>query len=593
VVARAVPPTTRRGQTFQRARRLAAIIATDGVGTAIRRARDHRARLNIAAVQPPTREDEQYRLWLQNHEPSPERLSEMRRQNEQWTYRPLVSVLVPVYNPDERWLDAMVRSVQAQVYGNWELCLADDLSPAPHVRPALSRWAAADDRIKVTFRTENGNIAAASNTALAMATGDFVALLDHDDILLPHALHEVVRALQTHRDSDLVYSDEDKILIGGARGQVHFKGEFDPDYLLSTNYICHLSVMRREAVTSVGGFRSGLDGSQDHDLVLRVSELGRPVCHVADVLYSWRQVPGSAALRSTEKPAAWEAGRRAVEDALKRRKTGGHAALGPAPGLYIARYPVPAGWRVTAIVLATDVDATASSLAALRSAPGLIPSDWIVVGHDEALERLGESTVGVVVTHGSAHRSRLVNKLIAGLDSEVVVLLGGDLAPTAAHPVWLDPLLEQVGRDDIGVVGGRILHGDGNVEEEGLRVGVPRLAESIGLRLPVIQRVSAVSADCLAIKRERFQAAGGFDERYRVSFHDVDLCLRLRRAGLATLYTPLTELQRLRREVTRACAADDGEELRRLWEGSPEWIDPFVSPWLSRVSPMVIRGAQS
>ena len=161
--------------------------------------------------------------------------------------------------------------MRAQTYDNWELCLADDRSSAPHVRPALSRWAAIDARVKLAFREENGNIAAASNTALALATGDFVALVDHDDILRPHALHAVVAALQDDDDADLVYSDEDKILVGGQRGQVHFKGEFDPDYLLSTNYISHLSVLRRDLVTAVGGFRAGFDGSQDHDLVLRVT----------------------------------------------------------------------------------------------------------------------------------------------------------------------------------------------------------------------------------------------------------------------------------------------------------------------------------
>jgi GT2 family glycosyltransferase len=583
-------PTTRRAQTLRRARTLMAIIASDGVGTAIRRLRFRHARLNSAVALPATPEDEQYRLWLQQHDPSPGRLTEMRKQNEQWTYRPLISVVVPVYNPDQVWLDAMVSSVRSQVYDNWELCLADDASPAPHVRAVLSRLATEDRRIKVAFREQNGNIAAASNSALALATGEFVALLDHDDLLRPHALHRVVEALQDDRSTDLLYSDEDKILFGGERGHAHFKGSFDPDYLLSTNYISHLSVIRRDTVGAVGGFRSGLDGSQDHDLVLRVSERARRIQHIADVLYSWRQVPGSAAIAGSEKPAAWEAGRRAVEDALLRRQSGSRAELGPTSGLYVARYPVPPSTRVTAVVMASDAATTDRSLAALGRGRGLRPHRWIVWGYDIALEGLRESNVDVVVTQGSAHHARLVNELVEHDDSDVIVFLAGDLAPSQMGAAWLEPLVEQAMRSAVGVVGGRIVGVDGGTEQDGLHVGGTDLVATIGVRWPVIQQICAVSLDCMAMQRIRFAANGGFDSRYRLSLHDIDLCLRLRRAGLSTLYTPLTELQRLRPRLKARPANDDAEEFRRVWEGSPEWTDPFVSPWLESVRPLVIRG---
>jgi len=589
MAARAAPDTTARARGLRHVRDLAGVVARDGLGVAVQRVRGGRARLNPAVASPPTRDDEQYRLWLLGHDPTPDQLSAMRRTNERWGYRPLISVVVPVYNPDRPWLVAMVESVRSQAYENWELCLADDLSPSPHVREALSEWASSDPRIKVAFREQNGNIAAASNTALALATGEFVALLDHDDVLRLHALHRVVEVFQDERDVDLVYSDEDKILIGGERGQVHFKAQFDPDYLLSTNYVSHLSVLRRDAISAVGGFRSGFDGSQDHDLVLRVSERARRIRHVADVLYSWRQVPGSAALEHSEKPAAWGAGRRAVADALTRQHPGARAELGPTPGLYNARYPLPPAVRITAIVTACDTLTTARALSALRHSPGLTPTRWIVCGHDAALEQLRGPIVDVAVARGSAHRARLLNDLVADDDSDVIVLLAGDLAPTHAAALWLEPLVEQALRGTVGVVGGRILGADDRAGHEGLRIGGARGVESVGLRLPVIQRVSAVSGDCMAMRRAAFAAVGGLDVRYRVCMYDLDLCLRLRRAGLAAIYTPLTEMRHLRPQLFTNSAADDVEEFRGVWEGTPEWTDPFVSPWLETVAPFVIR----
>ena len=513
----------------------------------------------------------------------------MSRQNQRWAYRPLISVVVPIYNPARQWLDSMVNSVRAQTYDNWELCLADDNSSAPHVRPTLSSWAAADERIKLAFRERNGNIAAASNTALAMATGDFVALLDHDDVLRPHALHAVVAVLQDDSEADLVYSDEDKILVGGQRGQVHFKGEFDPDYLLSTNYVSHLSVLRRDVVTAVGGFRGGFDGSQDHDLVLRVSEQARSVRHVPDVLYSWRQVPGSAALEHSEKPQAWDAGRRAVDEALARRVPGAHAELGAQPGLYNARYPILRGVRVTAVVTAVDARATATALASLRRASGLLPHRWIIWSRDAAVERLRDSLTKVVLAEGAGNQARIINELVADDDSDVVVFLAGDVAPMPGSDAWLEPLVEQAVRRTVGAAGGRVAGADGRADQDGLRIGGDNGIESAGVRLPVIQRVSAVSSDCMAVERSDFVSMGGFDERYGVCLYDIDLCLRLRRSGLATVYTPLTQLQRVRPARIRARVSADVAEFRRTWEGSPEWTDPYVSPWLEKVMPFVIR----
>ncbi len=219
---------------------------------------------------------------------------------------------MPTYNPQEDWLRPAIESVLGQVYENWELCIADDASTAPHVGDILDQFARADSRIKVVRRPENGGIAAASASALEVATGEFVALLDHDDLLRPHALHRVVELLQSDPELDVIYSDEDMLLSDGQYGKPFFKPDWSPDLLLSVNYVCHFLVLRRDLVERTGGFRPGFDGAQDHDLVLRATEQARHVGHVPDVLYAWRQVPGSVALTGDAKMYAYEAGQRAV-----------------------------------------------------------------------------------------------------------------------------------------------------------------------------------------------------------------------------------------------------------------------------------------
>jgi glycosyltransferase involved in cell wall biosynthesis len=554
-------------------------------------ARAARARQLAAA-----RDDMQYHRWLGVHDPDDATLERLRGENPGWPYRPLVSVVVPVYNPAPQWLDDMIESVQSQVYDNWELCIADDRSPDPAVGEALRRWASTDPRIKVVFRPQNGNIAAASNSALELATGEFIALLDHDDVLRPHALHAVVAALQADRDADILYSDEDKILLDGSRGQVVFKGEYDPDYILSTNYVCHLSVFRRSLVSEVDGFRAGLDGSQDHDLVLRTAERAARIVHIPDVLYSWKQVTGSAALAYEEKPAAWTAGLRAVQDALDRRDTGARAEYGPGVGTYTVRYPLPSRCSVRLIILAFHDERTVrTARLELGRNTGVADVSWHVAAVDASFDSLRDTATRITVITDASRHARLLNVAAAAGSSDVTVFVDGDLVPSTGGKAWLAPLVEQAIRDGVGASGGRILAVDGSAEHEGLHVGGPSLAESIGVRYPVIQGAAALSGGCLAIRSRLFEELGGFDDRYRTSLYDVDLCLRARRAGYSCVYTPLTELRRLRPRRGavprrfRSPSTDDVATFRATWEGSRQFSDPYVSPWVDRVHPLVLR----
>ena len=253
-----------------------------------------------------------------------------------------------------------------QVYPHLELCIADDASTAPHVRSVLDA-AAADPRVRVVHRDQQGGIAAASNSAMDLATGEFVGFIDNDDVLRPHALYSMAAYVREHPDADLVYSDEDKLLPDGSFGAPTFKPDFSPDRLLAENYINHFTIVRRTIANAVGGFREGFDGSQDHDLMLRATEAAGHIGHVPDVLYAWRMVPGSTAVSAGFKPLAQDAGRRAVADALQRRGLEGRVDLGPSPGLYIPRYAIAGTPSVDVIVVArTDDEDAAGCVASIE-----------------------------------------------------------------------------------------------------------------------------------------------------------------------------------------------------------------------------------
>lgn len=541
-----------------------------------------RARVNVAAEDP----DEQYRRWHERHAPRPAELAAMREAGRGFAYRPLVSVVVPTYNSRTDWLEEMVASVRAQTYEEWELCIADDASPESSVREVLERLCALDpERIHLRFRPENGGIAAASNSALELATGEFVALLDHDDLLEPHALHRVVERLQAVPDADVLYSDEDKLLLDGRRGLVAFKATWDPDLLLSTNYVCHLTVMRRRPVIEAGGFHEGFDGSQDHELLLRLTERTGRIEHIPDVLYVWRQVPGSAAIAVEEKPEAWHAGRRAVAAALERRGIDGMADLGPSPGLYDVRRRVPPASRVGIVLDCRHPGSLPDVIASLGRMPGM--GNWtaiVVTPTPPAVGALDDDRVVLLPRPASPSRAAALTEAAARLDCDVLVFVGDSLVPRRQG--WLRALVEQALRPEIACSGGRITDRRGRPRHEGYHVGGVEGAASVGEPVRGIRSVAAVSADCMAIRRALFEEAGGFDTDFQRSLFDVDLCLRLGERGLRTLYTPLAEMESIRGGAVPRPPAGDVALLRRR---HPVLTDPFISPHLLSWNPYRIR----
>jgi GT2 family glycosyltransferase len=537
-----------------RIRRLAVsavqMIRREGFGALARR---FSYRLRYLDWKPRTPLDQQYEIWLRLNHPGRDELEAMAAEVQTWADRPLLSLLMPVYNSEPHWLEEAVGSVLAQSYDRWQLCIVDDASPAPHVRPLLSELAARDPRIEVVHKEVNGGIAAATQSALEMARGEFVGLLDHDDLIQPHALFSMAGRLRQDSRLDFVYSDEDKLLVSGQRGQPFFKPDWSPDLLLSGNYITHFTVIRRSLLKAVGGFRPGYDGSQDHDAFLRALERSRGIGHITDVLYSWRQTPGSAALTADAKPYAHEAGRRAVADALSRRGCEARVELA-APGRYDVRYRLKGRPAVTLIAWGGGSGAWS---------PGEQPN------------------LNVTVVRMPDSGWEALNRAGLEADGEHLVFVNARLRPD--RPDWLEALIEVGQRPEVGVAGGRLLRRDGNVWQEGLGLGLrtavaPLAYPSYFLLGETIRDVAAASVDCLATRHELFAEMGGFSRDYSGAHADVDYCLRLRERGLLIVYTHLARLRwAIRRPAMRADPADDAL-LQARWAPDGDLKDPYVGP---------------
>ena len=478
----------------------------------------------------------------------------------------LISVVMPVYNPRERWLSAAIELVRHQLYPHWELCIADDASTAPHVARVLAE-AARDPRVRVIRRTENGHIAEATNSALSLAQGEFVALMDHDDLLPEHALFEVAEELAAHPETDLIYTDEDQVDDSGRRFQPHFKTDWDPDLALGQNMVSHLGIYRRALLERLGGLRNGFDGSQDHELVLRFAEAttAARIRHIPSILYHWRQT-GSGSFSEGAPQRCAAASRRAVAAHLSR--TGAqdaHVAPNPLVPLWARvtrKVPEPAP-TVSVIVHAGAGSAPLEqSMEALLRATRYPSIELILVttgpgGADVNTEHLA-TEAGVQVLHddGALTPSALTNKAAAAARGDVLLLLHRDIE--VISPDWLEEMVSQALRPDVGAVGAKLLYRSGRVQHGGLLLGAgpegvaasyeplsPRQAAGYAGRLQLLREVSAVSSDCLAIRRTLFMEIGGLDcENLPERFSDVDLCLRLRERGFRVVWTPFAELQR-------------------------------------------------
>jgi len=549
-----------------------------------------------------------YPDWILANEPKEEQLSEQRAQAKGFGYRPLISLIVPVWNTPKNILDQTIASALQQTYENWELCIADGASTL-ETKKLLSNWAEKDVRIKIKSLDENKGIAVNSNKALSFAHGEFVAFLDHDDLLAPFALFEIAHQLQIDPAVDVIYSDEDKTDESGRRFDPFFKPDFSPDYLRSVNYMPHFLVVRKSLGDEIGWFREGYDGAQDYDLILRLVEKARGVVHIPKILYHWRVWSASTASGSDAKPYANNAGKKALQEHLIR--TGlSSAQVEDAfyPTFYRVCYQL-ANTPLISIVIpnkdhASELKQCVNSI--LQKTTYSNFEIFLVENGSKQQETFNlykrllkkDTKIHLIEWNEPFNYSRLNNWAVSQVNGEIILFLNNDTQ--AINGNWLEQMLQLALRPDIGAVGAKLYYPDYSIQHAGVVVGMGGVAGHVYNNFPkkhsgyfgqlaLLHNVSAVTAACLMIRKQVFLEINGFDETYALAFGDVDLCLSILQKGYLNIWTPYAELYH--HESKTRGYEDSPEKLNRFnkevdyfklkWADWLEKGDPYYNPNLT------------
>jgi GT2 family glycosyltransferase len=562
----------------------------------------------IAADRARSGPEEKYARWRETYAPRQSDFQRMREAIPTLAARPTISVIMATYDSNERYLRGAIDSVRNQIYPYWELCIADDASPDSGVRRVLADYAGRDARIKVVERAANGHISRASNSALDLATGEFVAFLDHDDLLSPDALFEIASELERYPDADMLYSDEDKIDDSGRLTDPHFKPDWSPDSFLSRMYTCHLSAYRRELVEAVGRLRPEFDGSQDYDLVLRLTEQTDRIRHIPKVLYHWRVHDASTASSGSVKPYAASAAERALAAALERREEPGTAkARNDCSGTYVVRYEIRDAQKVSVIIPTRDhredVD---RCLGSIFNEPRYPNFEVLLVDNGSSdpasLETFRQwterdSRVRVLRYDVPFNFSRINNYAANASTGKYLLFLNNDTE--VVTPDWMEAMVEQAQRPSIGAVGALLLYPDRTIQHAGAVIGIGVVAGHSHKYFPAdapgyfnvikaVNNYSAVTAACMMVRRDAFERVGGFDEELAVAFNDIDFCLKLRESGLRNVYLPHVVLVHFE---SKSRGHENSLEKLTRFEGEKQlmlarWktastVDPHYSPHLT------------
>ncbi len=544
---------------------------------------------------------EQYQVYIEKNTITSRELGKMIEAQDTFEYKPVISIVMPVYNVPEEYLVKAIASVKQQTYTRWELCICDDASTMEYIKPLLERYAKEDSRIRVVFRNKNGGIVKASNEALRIAQGAYVGLLDNDDELTPDALYEVVKTLQ-EKKYDLLYSDEDKLDMEGTRCEPFFKPDWSPDLLLSINYVSHFGVYRRKLLNEINGFRDGFDGSQDYDLVLRVTEKTPQIRHIPKILYHWRKIAGSTAENIQHKPYAMDSAKKALNDALKRRRIEGEVTDGLWLGSYRVKRILTAQPLVSIIIPFKDKkDVLQTCLESIFSKTTYKNFEIILVDNQselfetqEYLKKISGNPQVTILQFNKPFNYAAINNFAAQkARGEVLILLNNDTE--VISPDWIEAMLENAQRPEVGAVGAKLLYPNNTLQHAGVLIGVSGIANHAFSRhnnldhgyfgqVDVIRNYSAVTAACVMIRKVVFDEMGGLDEQnLAVAFNDVDFCLRLRAKGYLVVYTPYATLYH-HESLSRGYDVDM-KEVRYMQNKYAELIqsgDPYYNPNLTR-----------
>ena len=551
-----------------------------------------------------------YAEWVRRYDTlTEEARATMRSRINGFKNKPLISVLMPTYNTKAKWLIEAIESVRNQIYPHWEMCIADDASTDKTVRALLERYAKEDKRIKVVYREKNGHISAASNGALALVSGQWVALLDHDDLLTEHALFWVVDAINQNPTAGLIYSDEDKLDSNGQRFDPYFKSDFNPELMLAQNMVCHLGVYRFDLLKTLNGFRTGFEGAQDYDLALRVTEqiLPKEIIHIPRVLYHWRAIPGSTALAAEEKNYAADAGRLAVAAHLKRRGLAAEVTAAPeALALNRVRFALPASLPLVSVIIPTrdHVDLLSTCIQSILELTTYTAFEIIIIDNGsvepataEFFASLPADRVKVIRDNSPFNFSALNNHGAQLARGELLCLMNNDIE--ILTPDWLEEMVSFAGQPEVGCVGARLWYPDGRLQHGGVVVGLggvaghshkyaPKGFPGYFRRAVLHQSLSAVTAACLLVRRSVFESVNGLDEKLAVAFNDVDFCLRIQEAGYRNVWTPYAEMIH-HESVSRghentpekqARFASEVQKMKERW-GNDLLVDPAYSPNLT------------
>ncbi|MCB1120688.1 MAG: glycosyltransferase [Verrucomicrobiae bacterium] len=569
-----------------------------------------RPRLEMFDPENSIRAKHPYTLWVKEYDTlSVADREGIQRHIATLTQKPLISVVVPTYNTEVRLLDTMVESIRSQLYENWELCIADDCSTSQRTRKRLQYWQEKDPRIRVTFRETNGHISECSNTAIAMAHGEYIALVDHDDELPPHALYFVVLEILKHPEAQIIFSDEDKITPDGYRCDPYFKPDFGPDLLGSHNFVSHLGVYRRELLEKVGGFRKEFVGSQDWDLVLRcLDHVGEEeIRHIPRILYHGRLSNESTSGSVGNKDYAVTSGRRALEEYLAKHEPTGSVHDGPTFGSFRIKYATPGNPLASIIILTRNNAGLLRQCVQSIQAKTTYPNYELIIvdnGSDEQEARdllvsLNEQeNIRVFEQAVPFNFSGLNNFAAEKAKGEVLVFLNNDME--VIEPDWLRELVSHALRKTVGPVGTKLLFPDDYIQHAGMILGIAGIAGHafkylhrdnpghIG-RAGIIQNYSAVTAACLAIRKSVFEELNGFDaENFATAYNDADLCLRARQLGYRTVYTPYALMYH---HESASRGLENSHEKKARWQKEADTMkqkwkdviesDPFYNPALT------------